>query len=161
MCEAEAQASGNRGEKRTPSVKRRSIPVLYATVVQIRPTARPRVESIAEPIRYVRESSNDSNPWSQLLIRLVVRISVLAGRPWASRVFDELALALQPLSLGRLGVALIILGGSPADPDHDRPRGWGGVTRSAIGIRPLRLASTPTPFATRNCGSKGPARHGR
>jgi hypothetical protein len=58
-------------------------------------------------------SSNDGNPRSRPLYQLAARNSVLVGRLWAGLVFDELALIAQPLGLGVLGVALVIVGSSP------------------------------------------------
>ena len=55
-------------------------------------------------IRRSRAVNNMSAP-----VLPVAHMLVLVRRLWAGLVFDELALVTQPLSLGRLGVALVVV----------------------------------------------------
>jgi hypothetical protein len=56
---------------------------------------------------------------------MVAKILVLARRRWAGLVFDKLALIAQPLGLGALGVARVVVRISPAKRQIARRRTGG------------------------------------
>jgi hypothetical protein len=101
--------------------------------------ARHSVISLAALARCIRRSSvvnNMSAPVSRCFLYLAgTKILVLVRRLWAGLVFDQLPRIAQPLSLGALGVALIIFGGSPAEGQRARRHVGADAQFSCAGAR--------------------------